>query len=86
MTDEEALKARVDELNENLNYYLRNYHRLIGLRYRKSVLNTEFEFLKLKIQRLSPFRQKASFINMYHLKLKSYGSKRRVFQTKRGLC
>ena len=53
MTDEEALKARVDELIENLNYYLRNYNRLIGIGYRKSVLDAEIENLKLEIQRLS---------------------------------
>lgn len=53
MTDEEALKARVDELIENLNYYLRNYNRLIGIGYRKSVLDVEIENLKLEIQRLS---------------------------------
>lgn len=56
MTDEEALKARVEELIENLNYYLRNYHRLIGLGYRKSVLDAEIECLKLEIQRLSAIR------------------------------
>ena len=48
MTDEEALKARVDELIENLNYYLRNYNRLIGIGYRKSVLDAEIENLKLE--------------------------------------
>ena len=53
MTDEEALKARVAELIENLNYYLRNYNRLIGIGYRKSVLDAEIENLKLEIQRLS---------------------------------
>lgn len=56
MTDEEALKARVEELIENLNYYLRNYHRLTGLGYRKSVLDAEIEYLKSEIQRLSAFR------------------------------
>lgn len=53
MTDEEALKVQVDELIENLNYYLRNYNRLIGHGYRKSVLDAEIEYLKLEIQRLS---------------------------------
>lgn len=53
MTDEEALKARVDELIENLNYYLRNYNCLIGHGYRKAVLDAEIEYLKLEIQRLS---------------------------------
>lgn len=56
MTDEEALKARIDELIENLNYYLRNYSRLIGIGYRKSVLDAEIETLKLEIQRLSAVR------------------------------
>lgn len=56
MTDEEALKARVEELMENLDYYLRNYHRLIGQGYRKSVLDAEIECLKLEIQRLSAIR------------------------------
>ena len=46
MTDEEALKARVEEAEENLNYYLRNYHRLIALGFRKSVLDAEIEYLK----------------------------------------
>ena len=46
MTDEEALKARVDEAEENLNYYLRNYHRLIAVGFRKSVLDAEIEYLK----------------------------------------
>ena len=41
MTDEEALKARVD------------YNRLIGHGYRKAVLDAEIEYLKLEIQRLS---------------------------------
>lgn len=41
MTDEEALKARVEELMENLDYYLRNYHRLIGIGYRKASLLVE---------------------------------------------
>lgn len=46
MTDEEALKARIEEAEENLNYYLRNYHRLIALGFRKSVLDAEIEYLK----------------------------------------
>lgn len=41
MTDEEVLKARVEELMENLDYYLRNYHRLIGIGYRKASLLVE---------------------------------------------
>ena len=46
MTDEEALKARVDEAVENLDYYLRNYRRLIAIGYRKAVLDAEIENLK----------------------------------------
>ena len=53
MTDEEVLKARIDELMENLDYYLRNYNRLIGLGYRKSVLDAEIELIKLELKRLS---------------------------------
>lgn len=53
MTDEERLKAWVEELIENLNYYLRNYERLIGQGYRKSVLDAEIEYLQLEIKRLS---------------------------------
>ena len=53
MTDEEVLKARIDELLENLNYYLRNYNRLIGLGYRKSVLDAEIELIQLELKRLS---------------------------------
>lgn len=53
MTDEEALKARVDELRENLDYYLRNYHRLIGIGYRKALLDAEIEALKEELKLLS---------------------------------
>lgn len=52
MTDEEALKVRVDELMENLDYYLRNYGRLIAIGYRKAVLDAEIEWLKEEIKRL----------------------------------
>lgn len=41
MTDEEALKARVDELMENLSYYLCNYSRLIAIGYRKQYWMTK---------------------------------------------
>lgn len=57
MTDEEVLKARIDELMENLNYYLRNYNRLIGLGYRKSVLDAEIELIQLELKRLSALVQ-----------------------------
>ena len=53
MTDEEALKARVEEYVENLNYYLRNYNRLIAIGYRKAVLDAEIEWLKEQIKLLS---------------------------------
>lgn len=46
MTDEEALKARVEEAEENLYFYLRNYNRLLIIGYRKSVLEAEIEYLK----------------------------------------
>lgn len=53
MNDEEVLKAQVEELIENLNYYLRNYNRLISHGYRKAVLDAEIEFLKQELKRLS---------------------------------
>ncbi len=53
MTDEEALKARVEELIENLNFYLRDYDRLIRIGYRKSILDAEIESLKEELKRLS---------------------------------
>lgn len=56
MTDEEVLKARIEELMENLNFYLRNYSHLIGCGYRKSVLDAEIEWLKDELKRLSYVR------------------------------
>ena len=53
MTDEEVLKARIDELTENLDYYLRNYSHLIACGFRKSVLDAEIEFLKNELKKLS---------------------------------
>ena len=53
MTDEEVLKARIEELIENLNFYLRNYNRLIAIGYRKAVLDAEIEWLKEQIKLLS---------------------------------
>lgn len=53
MTDEEALKVRVEEYFENLNFYLRNYNRLIAIGYRKAVLDAEIEWLKEQIKLLS---------------------------------
>lgn len=46
MTDEEALKARVEEAIENLDFYLRNYNRLVGIGYSKAVLDAEIDYLK----------------------------------------
>ena len=53
MTHEEVLKARVDELMENLNFYLRNYDRLIKIGYRKAVLDAEIDWLTKELERLS---------------------------------
>lgn len=53
MTDEEVLKARIEELLENLNYYLRNYNRLIGIGFRQSVLDAEIELIKEELKKLS---------------------------------
>lgn len=53
MTDEEVLKARVNELMENLNFYLRNYDRLIRIGYRKAVLDAEIDWLTKELERLS---------------------------------
>ena len=53
MTDEGVLKARIEELMENLNYYLRNYDRLIGIGYRRSVLDAEIELLKEELKQLT---------------------------------
>lgn len=53
MTDDEGLNARVEELIENLNYYLRSYNRLIAIGFRKSVLDTEIRLLINEIKRAS---------------------------------
>lgn len=53
MTDEEALKAQVEEYVENLDYYLRNYRRLIAIGFSKAVLDAEIEWLENKIKQLS---------------------------------
>ncbi len=52
MNDEEVLKAR-EELLENLNFFLRNYKRLIALGYRKSVLDKDIAYFEQKIKELS---------------------------------
>jgi hypothetical protein len=51
--DNQGLKDRVDELMENLNYYLRNHNRLVSTGYRKSVLDSEIESLEKEIKELS---------------------------------
>jgi hypothetical protein len=53
MIDDNELKVRVDELMENLNYYLRNYNRLIAIGFRKSVLDWEIQMLETEIKQLS---------------------------------
>jgi hypothetical protein len=53
INDDKELKARVDELIENLNFYLRNYNRLIGLGFRKSVLDLEIQALEEELKQLS---------------------------------
>jgi hypothetical protein len=53
MIDDDGLKARVDELIENLDFYLRNYDRLISSGYRKSVLDREINSLEDEIKELS---------------------------------
>jgi hypothetical protein len=55
MVDDDELKARVDELMENLNFYLRNYNRLIAVGYRKSVLDAEIQSLERELKELSRF-------------------------------
>lgn len=52
MIDDNELKARVEELIENLNFYLRNYNRLIAIGYRKSVLDREISSLEKEIKEL----------------------------------
>ena len=53
MIDDNELKARVESLIDDLNYYLRNYSRLIKIGYRKSVLNSEIQLLVNEIKWLS---------------------------------
>jgi hypothetical protein len=53
MIDDNELKARVNELMKNLNYYLRNYNRLIAIGFRKSVLDREIQMLETEIKQLS---------------------------------
>lgn len=53
MIDDNELKARVEILIEDLNYYLRNYNILIKHGYRKSVLDCEIQLLVNEIKWLS---------------------------------
>lgn len=53
MIDDKELKARVESLIEDLNYYLRNYNRLIQTGFRKSVLDGEIQLLIKELKWLS---------------------------------
>ena len=53
MNDDKELKARVESLIDDLNYYLRNYNRLIKIGYRRSVLDDEIQLLINEIKWLS---------------------------------
>ena len=53
MNDDNELKDRVESLIDDLNYYLRNYSRLIKIGYRKSVLDGEIQLLINEIKWLS---------------------------------
>jgi hypothetical protein len=50
MTVEEGLKAREAELLENLSYFLLNYTRLVGLGYRKQVLDGVIEQIRKELE------------------------------------
>jgi len=53
MNDDKALKAREDELIENLNFFLRNYNRLIAIGYRQTVLDVEISWLEKELKKIS---------------------------------
>ena len=53
MIDDNELKARVESLIDDLNYYLRNYSMLIKRGFRKSVLDDEIQLLINEIKWLS---------------------------------
>ena len=53
MIDENELKARVESLIDDLNYYLRNYSLLIKRGYRKSVLDGQIQLLINEIKWLN---------------------------------
>jgi hypothetical protein len=58
MTDVEVLKAREAELMENLNYFLLNYNRLIGIGYRKQVLDGVIEQTEIELKIIGDELQK----------------------------
>ncbi|MDR0799223.1 MAG: hypothetical protein LBN18_05650 [Dysgonamonadaceae bacterium] len=51
--DKDELKARVENLIDDVDYYLRNYKRLIQIGYSKSVLDGEIQLLINEIKWLS---------------------------------
>ncbi|MDR2816389.1 MAG: hypothetical protein LBB62_06775 [Proteiniphilum sp.] len=51
--DDKALKAREKKLIENLNFFLRNYNRLLAIGYRKAVLDAEIRWLKEELKKMS---------------------------------
>jgi len=53
MNNDDVLKARVESLIDDLNYYLRNYSRLIKIGYRKSVLDNEIQLITNELKWLS---------------------------------
>lgn len=53
MKDVNELKVRIESLIDDLNYYLRNYSRLIKIGYRKSVLDSEIQLLINELKWLS---------------------------------
>ena len=53
MNDDKELKVRVESLIDDLNYYLKNYSRLIKIGCKKSVLDYEIQLLINEIKWLS---------------------------------
>ena len=53
MNDDEVLKAREDDLIENINYFLRQYNRLIAIGFRKSELDAEIRLLEEELKKIS---------------------------------
>jgi hypothetical protein len=52
MIDDDELKAREDELIENLNYFLRHYNHLVNIGFRKPVLDSEIKLLTEELKKL----------------------------------